>query len=220
MHYYMYKITNLINGKIYVGVHKTKSLDDGYMGSGKVIKAAIKKYGLENFTKDILETFENAEAMYAKEKEVVNEEFLARDDVYNLRRGGQGGFEYINANGLFGFSDSEVVKKANKISNLMKTNQNHIMKFSHMGGTRAYELRVGIHDKNKSKEYREFARQAAMSDKAKIKRRNTFSEIKHQQGENNSNFGKMWITDGIKSMSVPKSLPIPDGWRKGRVLKR
>ena len=96
MFYYLYQITNNVNGKIYVGVHKTKNLDDGYMGSGKVIKSAIKKHGLENFTKVILETFENAEAMYAREKEVVNDEFLLREDVYNLRRGGYGGFDHIN----------------------------------------------------------------------------------------------------------------------------
>lgn len=41
MHFYLYQITNLINGKIYVGVHKTKSLDDGYMGSGKVIQRTV-----------------------------------------------------------------------------------------------------------------------------------------------------------------------------------
>lgn len=38
-YYYIYQITNLVNAKIYVGVHKTKDLNDGYMGSGKVISA-------------------------------------------------------------------------------------------------------------------------------------------------------------------------------------
>ena len=41
-YYYIYQITNLVNNKIYVGVHKTKDLNDGYMGSGKVIISAIK----------------------------------------------------------------------------------------------------------------------------------------------------------------------------------
>jgi hypothetical protein len=89
---YIYQITNLINKKIYVGVHKTSDLDDGYMGSGKVIKSAIKKYGLENFHKDIIEFFNTYDQALQREKEIVTDEFLLREDVYNLRRGGNGGF--------------------------------------------------------------------------------------------------------------------------------
>ena len=100
MFYYLYEIKNKINGKIYVGVHKTKNMNDGYMGSGKVIQDAIKKHGIENFTKVILEMFDNSNDMFLKETEIVTDEFLARDDVYNLRRGGSGGFDYINAHGL------------------------------------------------------------------------------------------------------------------------
>jgi group I intron endonuclease len=99
-YYYMYQITNLLDNKIYIGTHKTKNLNDSYMGSGKVLNRAIKKYGIENFKKDILEYFDTAEEMFAREKEIVNEEFLARDDVYNIRRGGFGGFDYINNSGM------------------------------------------------------------------------------------------------------------------------
>lgn len=100
MHYYLYEIKNNINGKIYIGVHKTKSIDDGYMGSGKVILNAIEKNGIKNFTKTILETFDSEEQMYLREKEIVNDDFLKRKDVYNLRRGGSGGFDFINSKGL------------------------------------------------------------------------------------------------------------------------
>jgi group I intron endonuclease len=96
MHYYLYEIKNKVNGNIYVGVHKTDDLSDGYMGSGKVIKRAIKKHGLENFTKTILETFDSQEELYCREKEVVDEEFLAREDTYNLRVGGLGGWDFVN----------------------------------------------------------------------------------------------------------------------------
>lgn len=55
LYFYVYKTTNLINGKIYVGAHSTYLIEDGYMGSGKGIKAAIKKYGRSNFKRELLE---------------------------------------------------------------------------------------------------------------------------------------------------------------------
>lgn len=59
----------LYYGNIYIGVHRTKNLDDGYMGSGKILMLAFEKHGKENFKKTILETFDSAEAMLAREKE-------------------------------------------------------------------------------------------------------------------------------------------------------
>ena len=90
MFYYLYKTTNLINAKIYIGVHKTKKLNDGYLGSGKIIKDAIKKYGKEFFKKEILEFFDNEDLMYLKEMEVVDETFIKNADTYNLMIGGFG----------------------------------------------------------------------------------------------------------------------------------
>lgn len=100
MFYYLYEIKNKVNNKIYVGVHQTKDINDGYMGSGTVINNAYKKYGKEMFVKTILEYFDTREDMIQREKEIVNEDFLLRDDTYNVRRGGTGGFDYINKNGL------------------------------------------------------------------------------------------------------------------------
>ena len=72
MHYTIYKITNQINGKFYIGSHKTKDLNDNYMGSGKYLKHAQEKYGIENFKKEYLFIYNTDEEMYTKEAELVN----------------------------------------------------------------------------------------------------------------------------------------------------
>lgn len=49
MYGYVYKTTNLINGRIYIGQHKSNGLDEQYIGSGKILGIALKKYGRRNF---------------------------------------------------------------------------------------------------------------------------------------------------------------------------
>lgn len=115
MFFYLYRITNSVNGKIYVGVHKTKHLDDGYMGSGKIIKQAIEKHGKEKFNKEILEFFQTYRDALAKEREIVTEEFLNRPDTYNLRRGGGGGFDYINNSGISKFKGKKHSEETKQI---------------------------------------------------------------------------------------------------------
>ena len=96
MFYLIYKITNNLNGYIYIGKHQTEHKDDLYMGSGKYLWRAYKKYGMENFTKTILEECSSEKEMNQREREIVNEEFCARRDTYNINLGGDGGFNFKN----------------------------------------------------------------------------------------------------------------------------
>lgn len=86
--YTVYKTTNLENGHFYIGVHKTANPNDSYLGSGLVIKKAIKEYGRPCFVKEVLFVFDNAIDAYAKERELVDAEFIARRDTYNIAEGG------------------------------------------------------------------------------------------------------------------------------------
>jgi hypothetical protein len=99
MFYLVYKTTNLKNKKYYIGAHITENKDDNYLGSGKILKRAIKKYGKSNFNKIILYEASNQQEMYDKEKEEIDK-CLNNFLCYNLKDGGIGGFEYINKNGL------------------------------------------------------------------------------------------------------------------------
>lgn len=111
--YIVYKTTNIINGKVYVGVHKM-DLDkpDSYIGCGINKKdrkkstnvgfpAAVHKYGYENFKREILFTFpytdEGMIAAYAKEAEIVNDEWVKSDKNYNLTIGGKFTPAYIQS---------------------------------------------------------------------------------------------------------------------------
>ena len=91
IYHIIYKTTNLVNNKIYIGKHKTRNKDDFYLGSGIAINRAIKKYGRENFKREILFLLNTEEEMNLKEKELVTEEFCLRKDTYNMMIGGQGG---------------------------------------------------------------------------------------------------------------------------------
>lgn len=90
--HYVYQTTNKINGKIYVGVHRSDNIEkDNYLGSGKIFLKALEKYGKENFERVILFEFDTAKEAYEKEREIINEEFIDRDDTYNTAPGGHGG---------------------------------------------------------------------------------------------------------------------------------
>lgn len=87
---FVYKTTNVINGKIYIGVRtlRNDSTDDKYLGSGVAIRKSIKKYGAENFTREII--FEGSQReCYQLENDIVTSDFIKSQDNYNQRVGGQ-----------------------------------------------------------------------------------------------------------------------------------
>lgn len=91
MRYTIYKVTNKVNNKFYIGKHQTMNPNDSYYGSGKAIMNSIRKYGKENFIKEILYDFDSEIEMNEQEKDLITEEFVSRSDTYNLGIGGEGG---------------------------------------------------------------------------------------------------------------------------------
>ena len=82
----------------------TYDKDDKYMGSSKYLKKDIKKFGRQNFEKEILHTFYNKEDVMEKEKEIVNKEFCYNPNTYNKQ---EGGVNVFGAPNMFAARDKE-----------------------------------------------------------------------------------------------------------------
>ncbi len=201
MHYYLYQTRNTVNDKVYIGVHQTEDLNDGYLGSGTLLGRAIEKYGLEAFQKTILETFDSAEAMYTREAEVVDEAFLRREDVYNLKVGGNGGFDYLN---------NHPKSKEWKVKGGVKGGK--------LGRKTQREKKLGVFDPEVQRRAQSKAVEAALSEESRAKQKTKLAAMQHQQGERNNQFGTRWITNGIKNARIHKGQHLPDGWRFGRSM--
>lgn len=207
--HYIYKTTNLLNNKYYYGMHSTDNLEDGYKGSGKVLKASIKKYGIENFQFEILEYLSDRKALKEREKEVVNQEEIDNKLCMNLQLGGGGGF--ISAE--------------------------HAYKFHAAGGRKVRQMFSAIH-RQKFKEDPEYKakciakRQATKACRTYKKREYSHSEESKkkisinssvsQKGERNSQFGTCWVNiNGVNKKIKKESLDsyLELGFFKGKVKK-
>lgn len=207
--YTVYKITRISTGQIYIGIHQTANLDDGYMGSGKRIMAAIAKYGLEDFKKEILFIFKTEEEMTAKEKELVTEEFCKREDTYNIAPGGVGGgFKYINLNNLAINIKEQRRRNPDKMKEWYSESGQRLGKETVAkrlaAGLSPYGLPIG-----------DSFRGRTHTEETKIKM--SKAHVGKHEGNKNSQFGTMWLTDGIKNVKIKQDEPIPEGWYRGRV---
>lgn len=205
MFYTVYRITNKINGKIYIGKHQTDDLKDSYMGSGKHLIRAQEKYGLDNFIKEILFQFDTEDEMNTKEAELVTEEFVKNKDTYNLCPGGQGGWGYVNKINPNLRSSGHTPKMYERVgytlSKMTLEHRSTNMKNLHLNGKMKYDNFTG--------------KTHSVETKRKISESNS-----KMVGSKNSQFGTMWITDGKKNKKVKKDIDIiPEGWYTGRVIK-
>ena len=110
MKYIVYQTVNKVNNKIYIGVHGTETDDfDGYIGNGVSIyrpstymnpktpfQCAVKKYGIKNFVRTTIKKFNTEKEAYNLEAELVNEDFIKRDDTYNLALGGKLNYDNLH----------------------------------------------------------------------------------------------------------------------------
>jgi len=214
LYYFVYKIINEINGKFYIGKHKTNNLNDGYFGSGKLLKRAIKKYGIENFFLEILFVCESEKEMILREKILV----VPDNEInYNLTKGGNGSFDFININRLW---------NTEKYKNRLPKNHIHIMRNKHINELKSnseyyltFSNKVSVGNVNSYKNGRKktFLGKHHTDDSKKIiGEKNSI----HQSGAGNSQFGTMWISNGTENKKIKKETLdewIKKGYYKGRI---
>ena len=194
IHYIIYKITNTLNGMIYIGKHKTSNINDQYMGSGLWLKREQKRLGIENFNKEILFECSSEEEMNKKEAELVNEEFVKREDTYNKILGG----------GVGGCSEfSRIGGKA--LSEKMKCDQNLREQYSEK------QRQISIRNWNNPQ-----VRQKRIEREKEYWKTHTPPGL-GKKGQLCHNYGKIRIfnDETQECKQIDKTDKIPDGWRRG-----
>lgn len=301
-YHYFYKITNNINGHFYYGVHNTDNLDDGYMGSGTRLKIAYKKYGMENFSKEILKFFNNANEAFEYEMEIVTETLVKDNNCYNIQEGGKG-LHSINTvmvkniysnetfrchksdirlqtgelvgitkgmvvvkdkdnNHLYLSKDDERYKNGELVSVLKGNKQsketiekrgekikgkvavkdkqyNYFLvdiddpRYLNKELVSISKNRKSVYDKNGKHFFVEENDPRLLSGELfpkgkkeytgnRINLHNKFVEIKHQQGEKNSQYGTCWIHNNKENKKIQKEDLdnwLSNGWIRGRKMK-
>lgn len=179
------------------------------MGSGKLIIAAIKKYGVDNFKKEILYIFDNEKDMNSKEKELV----ILSENSYNLCPGGQGGFGYINKN-------IDLQKRNRDINSRKNYNDPILRKRLSEGQKRVipFKKKSIISVESKAKQLAPLVK--GNTPEAIIKKKETWKKNNRGVGKNNSQFGSCWITNGTENKKIKKEeldFYIEKGYNKGRI---
>lgn len=236
----VYKTTNVINNKIYIGVHNNgdSSNFDGYLGSGLNMTRAIKKYGKENFIRETLKEFDTIEESFEYENQLVTEEFVLREDTYNLSTGGKGysGLgEHVVSKQIgihspnYTFEDRSAVSKAN-IANMDPEKRYNMCKSGGLiGGKKSVENKSGIFSDDYTDEMRQNASKLAVEKQKELGINRFSSSYQSEMGKRGGvkNKGFIWINNGEKSykytvkqqeeLSVTDLLSQNDNYKLGRI---
>lgn len=220
MFYTIYKTTNILNGKYYIGKHKTGKLDDGYLGSGTLLKRSIAKYGRSAFRKDILFVFDNEQEMNAKEAEIVSELFIQSDDTYNLKVGGEGGWDYNNVVNPHSRDRCGIALQDMYRNNPILDKQRRDNLSDYMSNLEGLDDRIRKMNKVIKSKYPEGVWKGKRHKEESKKKIGDKSKI-HQKGSGNSMYGTKWIYSLEEKVSkrIDKESEVPEGWNIGRKIK-
>lgn len=128
---YIYKTTNLIDGKMYIGKHISSQHEPSYLGSGHILLKAIKAYGKQNFSNEIIATANSVEELDSLEKTyIAQHKKRYGENCYNLAVGGEGGnvFQYASKEKYQEFVDkmTQINKKRCSTDEFRQNTSRHV----------------------------------------------------------------------------------------------
>jgi group I intron endonuclease len=206
----IYKITNLVNNKVYIGqsTRVSRVIERKYKGSGKVIHLAIKKYGWENFKVEILEYAENQNELNDKEPAYIKHYNSLAPNGYNIKKGGAQGGPGNK------FSEESRAKcrlnsatkgkpswnKGKRMPDTMRKKMSDLTagENNYFYGKRLIGSLNGMFGKTHSEEFKQ-----------------RFSN--QRKGSGNPAFGRKWANNGKENRFLRKDEPLPEGWRFGHI---
>lgn len=189
-------------------MHSTDNLDDGYLGSGKLLGYSRQKHGDENHKKEILEFCSSREDLQSREKEVVCAQMLCDPLNMNLKVGGEGGGKLWNEEHAAKFHRAGWKSMTASISSAELSERS-----KKLWEKPTDKMLTAASQKVKAMTL------AATSVDANNKRKVTFAKHKHSQGEKNSQFGSCWVTDGVKPTKIKLTQLdeyLTKGFKRGR----
>lgn len=118
---YIYKTTNQINGKVYIG-QSSRDIENSkdYLGSGVLIKEAFIEFNKKNFTKEIICECETLEELNQAEVYWINKENSIHPNGYNIETGGSGYPTVLNGQWMNNGIKSRIIQKDDKEEYLSK----------------------------------------------------------------------------------------------------
>jgi hypothetical protein len=217
MKYTVYRTVNTVNGKFYIGVHKTDNPNDGYLGSGKLIKRAVAKYGEQNFQKEILVIFENPSDAFELEKKLVAKA-MSDPLCYNLKAGGEGGFDYLNVTGRNVTGSKKALSGLRQRVRTDPEFAERMHKAWAAGGSKKHSTHPEVRIHWASVRCNWSGRTHKQSSKNLISKKMKACT----RGQRNSQFGTCWITRNGENRKIKLNeidSRLGDGWIRGREAK-
>lgn len=213
--HYIYRITNKLNGKFYIGMHSTDNLDDGYFGSGKYLSHSISKHGKENHEMEILEHYFSREDLADREKELVNQQAIQDPACMNIKVGGDGGWDHIKR--YIDFLQGQARLMTETRLEKLKDPDFHerfctSVKIAH--NDPAVREQMTASRTSNGRNYNECWIGRKHSDETKQKLRKT-----KNAGETNSQFGTCWINNGTEVKKETLEIWLNGGWQIGRKVQ-